>query len=827
MQTDDGICDELEVLGCTNSSACNFSSNATEDDASCNFSELNYDCAGACLNDTDGDGVCNELEVLGCTLAWADNLNTLATDDDNSCYKNGCTLAWADNYEAQATNNDGSCLKEGCTSDWADNYDAQATDDDGSCYRNGCTSDWADNYDAQATDDDGSCYKNGCTSDWADNYDAQATLDDGSCSRLGCVSNWADNFDPLATDDDSSCIRNGCTDSTADNFDSLATDDDGSCLYSGCTINTACNYSATANVNDGSCEFPQTYYDCNDQCLNDTDSDGVCDELEVLGCQQVNANNYNPLATDSGHCIYYGCMEVAADNYNANANTSDGSCYYLGCMSQDALNYDASATRNDESICVYNVANFGCDIPEPYSGLITGSNMNVLFTSDFTSQITTTSNDAYLVGMTDADRTVGSAPIQQGVVTSITLWGDDVQTDPIDGAVSWEGIRLFVVDGNDLHRITLKDPLNYSENKTLILHDFTELTTLCMQGYYTQLPIYGCTDPLATNYIQPTGDASVDVNTEDGTCLYDESSNCVFPDVYPGTITGNNMNILFTENFMGSLPNLQEGAYIVAANQENNSFGSVAVFGTSIISLTLWGDDTGTQELDGATEGASYDLYLVNGRNLYDISPYQANTYQNNGMLVYKDAASVKSLCANGKVVYMEACTDALAINYVPAATTDDGSCIYEGCTYDVFYEYTEEVSVDNGACENLIVYGCTDSLYVEYHPLATENDSSCVYSVERISDLEATEIAHEECAVGELRNDTSSESDSIGFIQRLEHHRLQSKLSAKYRSLFRWDFRSHYLGQRQQRDDVLAGVWLERYWEFSAGSWLPNLHEW
>ncbi len=296
----DGICDELEVLGCTNSSACNFSSNATEDDASCNFSELNYDCAGACLNDTDGDGVCNELEVLGCTLAWADNLNTLATDDDNSCYKNGCTLAWADNYEAQATNNDGSCLKEGCTSDWADNYDAQATVDDGSCYRNGCTSDWADNYDAQATVDDGSCYKNGCTSDWADNYDAQATFDDGSCSRLGCVSNWADNFDPLATDDDSSCIRNGCTDSTADNFDSLATVDDASCLYSGCTINTACNYSATANVNDGSCEFPQTYYDCNDQCLNDTDSDGVCDELEVLGCQQVNANNYNPLATDSG-----------------------------------------------------------------------------------------------------------------------------------------------------------------------------------------------------------------------------------------------------------------------------------------------------------------------------------------------------------------------------------------------------------------------------------------------------------------------------------------------------------------------------------------------
>ncbi|MDG1849571.1 MAG: hypothetical protein P8I82_03670, partial [Flavobacteriales bacterium] len=135
---------------------------------------------------------------------------------------------------------------------------------------------------------------------------------------------------------------------------------------------------------------------------------------------------------------------------------------------------------------------------------------------------------------------------------------------------------------------------------------------------------------------------------------------------------------------------------------------------------------------------------LVNGKNLYDISPYQPNSYQNNGMLVYKDAASVKSLCSNGKVVYLEACTDSLAINYVSAATTDDGSCIYEGCTYDVFYEYTEEVTVDNGACENLIVYGCTDSLYVEFNNLATEDNGSCIYRKGRIDTLEATEIAYE-----------------------------------------------------------------------------------
>ena len=38
-----------------------------------------------CLNDTDGDGVCDELEVLGCTDAIACNYNASATDDDGSC----------------------------------------------------------------------------------------------------------------------------------------------------------------------------------------------------------------------------------------------------------------------------------------------------------------------------------------------------------------------------------------------------------------------------------------------------------------------------------------------------------------------------------------------------------------------------------------------------------------------------------------------------------------------------------------------------------------------------------------------------------------------
>ena len=103
-----------------------------------------YDCDGNCLVDTDGDGICDQYEIAGCTDATACNYDASATDDDGSCYDNdlgcGCdTPAAADGYDC-----DGNCLVDddgvcdvdeiaGCTDATACNYDASATDDDGSC----------------------------------------------------------------------------------------------------------------------------------------------------------------------------------------------------------------------------------------------------------------------------------------------------------------------------------------------------------------------------------------------------------------------------------------------------------------------------------------------------------------------------------------------------------------------------------------------------------------------------------------------------------------------------------------------------------------------
>ena len=239
----------------------------------------------------------------------------------------------------------------------------------------------------------------GCTDSTACNYDAEAEANDGSCEYpaefYDCDGNCVND-----TDGDGVCDElevAGCTDSGADNYNPSATDDDGSCEFGGCTFPTACNYDPNANTDDGSCVFPETFYDCDGNCLQDDDGDGICNQLEVPGCTDSEAQNFDADATDDdGSCEYPGCTNPNADNYDAGANVDDGSCIAGGCAYPNASNYDPAATYddgscsfdgctdesasnycplalNDDGSCTYEV--LGCTYPE-------ASNYNAEATAD-------------------------------------------------------------------------------------------------------------------------------------------------------------------------------------------------------------------------------------------------------------------------------------------------------------------------------------------------------------------------------------------------------------------------------------------------------------
>ncbi|MBJ80452.1 MAG: hypothetical protein CMH60_03965 [Myxococcales bacterium] len=77
---------EIPVDGCTDSSACNYNPDATDNDGSCQYPEEYYACDGTCINDSDGDEVCDENEISGCLEMDACNYDANTTDEVECVY---------------------------------------------------------------------------------------------------------------------------------------------------------------------------------------------------------------------------------------------------------------------------------------------------------------------------------------------------------------------------------------------------------------------------------------------------------------------------------------------------------------------------------------------------------------------------------------------------------------------------------------------------------------------------------------------------------------------------------------------------------------------
>ena len=214
---------------------------------------------------------------------------------------------------------------------------------------------------------------------------------DGVCDELKSVArDTACNYDPTATEADNGTCEYAAEQSTTTvrataswTRTAMAANLKIPCdelEVEGCTDVAACNYDAAATDDDGTCEYAEEYYDCAGNCLNDADGDGVCDELEVEGCRtrrpattltpppttgllpaNMPRNSTTATATasttqtatgSSDELEVDGCTDDTACNFNPDATEDDDTCTFPGDACDDGDDTTINDVLNDECECV-------------------------------------------------------------------------------------------------------------------------------------------------------------------------------------------------------------------------------------------------------------------------------------------------------------------------------------------------------------------------------------------------------------------------------------------------------------------------------------------
>lgn len=517
----------------------------------------------------------------------------------------------------------------------------------------------------------------------------------------------------------------GCTDSTSNLYNPWATIDDGTCVSSGPTgcdpsqtyielVFTPDNWPSETSIivyDDNGAIFtaPQGTYsgqpagipiseficvDSNvlvDIVIEDTYGDGlggstsggsVDGNLEVFDCDgvelfdlvdTVGANfgyqytspqfSTGDICSGGGTNDVFGCMDPFSTTYDPLATIDDGSCgplRVLGCTDPTAFNYDPNANQTeimqgDYILEIFDGAANGWS--GTWLGIKQGDNLS----------------PQYKMGPNDGTSLTFNVPLNIFEPIELYLF----TTSQSQNTINQVGYTLTGPTGDVIVDVPYwgAGPLQ-----------FPIVQSPTSQPFYGNVcipVILGCTDPTAFNYIQPTGDPMVDVNTDDGSCE-PIVIGCMNPLAFNYDSTAN------VDDPASCIP-------VIVGCMDPTAFNYIPPIGDPMVDVNTDDPTLCIPVLLGCTDPLAFN--------------YDSNANTDDGSCV----------------PVIEGCTDPTAFNYDPNANTDDGSCIPTilGCTDPSSFNYDPNANTDDGSCI-AIVYGCMDQSSFNYNPLANVDNGSC-----------------------------------------------------------------------------------------------------
>ena len=585
----------------------------------------------------------------------------------------------------------------------------------------------------------------GCMDPTALNYDSTATVDDGSCSYPyllpGCMDPLSSNFNPWAQVDDGSCLTgpSSCP-SGQSSVEIVFTPDQWPhetswILYGDSGVVGEATLGSYAGVTPG---VPISTYICVDELLSydivimDSYGDGMGGStsggtmdgnLQIFDCSGNELFNLNDTVPNSNFgttftspqflvptgCAYVspplGCMDPMYVEYDPLACIDDGSCATLrvqGCTDPTSFNYDPNANTSEviEGFYTLQILDGASD---GWGGTWLG-----LKQGDWVSP-------QYQIGPNDGNSI--SFPVQLNAYQPVYAYVFTTQQSIL--SISQIAFNLTGPDGDTIIDVIYWDAIPFP----FVL----ESDSVPTFGE-TCIPIItGCLDSTSFNYIPPTGDPLVDVNTDDGSCIptiigcmnplafnYNPNANVDDPSLCIPVIVGCMDPASFNYDPLANTPGSCIPVILGCTDPTSFNYDPNANTDDSSCVPFIYGCTDPTQfnyDPTANTDDGSC-IPIVLGCTDPSQFNYDPNANTDDGSCI--------------PIVY--GCIDPTQFNYDPLANTDNGSCIpiIYGCTDPTQFNYDPLANTDNGTCIP-ILYGCTDNTAINYDPLANTDDGSCI----------------------------------------------------------------------------------------------------